>query len=621
MAPETPTFPVDPPAELYVLKHGEMFGPFHEEQLRRGVEEGHFAAEDFTQIEGQEGWHPIGLGMDEAELRGAVAPDWVSILKWGWIRLRYHVGEQSLAAGSAFLAIGTLALALSRWPFVFWLPWFGAAVVCAIPLLRRKREAHGALLLVGVVCIPFLFIIFGSKHIVHESPGAGETPSAGAAPHVVAEKHPSLFPATAPKKPQAPGIAPTAASLPPASQSAPDSIPGLSAPEPLTPHYAAVPSADIPPAVLPSNPAISPSNPTILPSIPKVEEFQSPKPAPGLPAQVDFAHDHDDALVIVKGSEGSGSGFICSTGKGAMLFTNTHVIADITDPTVTRMDGVIVAAGAAEVAAGRDIARLALSEAPNHPLEVIADFNNNVRMGDAVVVLGNSGGGGVVTKIEGNIVGIGPDRIEVSAEFIPGNSGSPIIHVKTGQVIGIATYLTKRYEEFSSSNGGPTPPASGSNKSSLGAVVVRRFGYRMDNAAAWEPVEWNEFRSEATRMRQISALTGDIFDFMGSLRAKAEPHFATETLRRPATEWLGSLQTKHVSDFDRQSSTRGFLNSLRFMVRSDVAAAEPRLRYTYFRDELKEERRVRDLLYKSFDEESAKLSEPANHPTSIRKSQ
>ena len=229
-----------------------------------------------------------------------------------------------------------------------------------------------------------------------------------------------------------------------------------------------------------------------------------------------------------------------------------------------------------------------------------------MRIDDAVVVLGNSGGAGVVTKIAGKIVGIGPDRIEVSAEFIPGNSGSPIIHVKTGQVIGIATYLTKRYDEFSNNKKGP--------------VVVRRFGYRIDNVAAWERVDWNSFRAEAAQMRQISTLTGDIFDFMGSLRAKTEPNYATDTLRRPATEWLASLQTKHVSDFDRQSTTRGFLNSLRFMVRSDVAAAEPRLHYIYFREELKTERRIRDLLYKSFDEESAKLSEPSNHPTSVRKS-
>jgi len=604
MAPENPTppvatTPIEPPADLYVLKHGEMFGPFHQEQLRKGVEEGHFAPGDFVQIEGQEDWRPIGryLGMDEADLPGAVAPDWACILRWSWLRLRYNIGEQSLTAGATCLGIGTLALALSRWPFVFWLPWFGATVVCAIPLLRRKREVPGALLLVGVVCIPFLFIIFGPKNSVRESSDTGKSAPASIGPPAVAQIQTLPLPALAPGKRQPPDVEPAPLSQPPASPSAPEPA----APERMVPHYATVPPADAsptdaPPAGLPPNPVVEKPNPPEL----------SPAPEPGPEPEIDFAHEHGDALVIAKGAEGAGSGFICSTGKGAMLFTNIHVIADLTNTTFTRMDGAPVIPGAAEVAAGRDIGRLELPRPPEHPLEVIADFNNNVRIGDAVVVLGNSGGGGVVTKIDGKIAGIGPDRIEVSAEFIPGNSGSPIIHVKTGQVIGIATYLTRRYDETSG------------KKSE--APVVRRFGYRIDNVPAWEPVDWNEFRSDAAQMKQISTLTGDIFDFLGSLRAKQEPKFATDTLRRPAAEWMASLQTKHVSDFDRQSTTRGFLNSLRFMVRNDVTAAEPRLRYTYFRDELKEERRVRDQLYKAFDEESAKLSEPANHPTSVRKS-
>jgi len=603
MAPENPTTPVDPPAELYVLKNGEMFGPFHKKQLRKGVEERHFSTEDLVQTEGQDEWRPIGaiLEPDPADLRGAVAPDWNCILKWVWLRLRANLGEHSLATGATCLAVGILALALSRWTFVFWLPWFCGATVCAIPLLRRKREVPATLLLVGVVCIPLLFIILGPKTRIRESPNASEPNSdsliadpQAAAPQPLAQSQPPVFPTAPPERPPAPGVEPEA--VPPAAAPQPadsQSAPNASAPVPITPHYASATPAEAPPVVPPPNPAVENANPAP----------PAPEPAP----PVDFAHEHGDALVIVKGNEGSGSGFICSAGDSALLFTNTHVIADLTNATVTRMDGAAVIPGAAVVAAGRDIARFDLPKAPGHPLEVISDFNNNVRIGDAVVVLGNSGGGGVITKIDGKIVGIGPDRIEVSAEFIPGNSGSPIIHVNTGQVIGIATYLTKRYDE-----------SSGKKDE---APVVRRFGYRIDNVAAWEPVEWNEFRSEAAQIRQISTLTGDIFDFLGSLDSKTAPNFATDTLRRPATEWMAATRTKHLSDFDRHSATRGFLNSLRFMVRNDVTAAESRLRYTYFQDELKNERRVRDQLYKSFDEQSARLSDPSTHPTAVRKSQ
>ena len=67
--------------------------------------------------------------------------------------------------------------------------------------------------------------------------------------------------------------------------------------------------------------------------------------------------------------------------------------------------------------------------------------DENASIDDDVVVLGNAEGGGVINTIKGKIVGVGPNLVEVDAAFVPGNSGSPIIHLKTGKVIGVATYL------------------------------------------------------------------------------------------------------------------------------------------------------------------------------------
>ena len=55
----------------------------------------------------------------------------------------------------------------------------------------------------------------------------------------------------------------------------------------------------------------------------------------------------------------------------------------------------------------------------------MTELANEMRIGDDVVVLGNSGGGGVITSIPGKVVGVGPDRIEVSAEFIQATPGAP----------------------------------------------------------------------------------------------------------------------------------------------------------------------------------------------------
>jgi hypothetical protein len=268
------------------------------------------------------------------------------------------------------------------------------------------------------------------------------------------------------------------------------------------------------------------------------------------------------------------------------------VVADLADPTFTRLDGVAVATGPAEVAAGRDIACYEVKNPPENPLEISPDLNDSVRVGDEVVVPGNSGGGGVATIIKGAVVGIGPDRIEVSAPFIPGDSGSPIIHLKTGKVIGIATYLTMRNED-------PTK---------AGAVAVRRFGYRIDTAEKWERVEWKVFRQDGVGVKQVSTLTNDVIDFLEALRTKRMPDFATETLRTPAMYWMLALKNRRLSKDARRSTTDNFLRALHQIVASDVLDLEPRLHYTYFRDEMHEQHEIRRRLYDAISKVSLELS-------------
>jgi hypothetical protein len=230
---------------------------------------------------------------------------------------------------------------------------------------------------------------------------------------------------------------------------------------------------------------------------------------------------------------------------------------------------------------GRDIARFDIKNPPDNPLEISTDLNDSVRIGDAVVVPGNSGGGGVATLIKGVVQGIGPDRIEVSAPFIPGNSGSPIIHVKTGKVIGIATYFTVRNEDPTKSR----------------APAVRHFGYRIDTAATWERVEWNTFLQEADGIKQVSALTDDVINFLHALRTKQPPDFTTDTLRGPAAEWMKALRNERLTKNGRRAVTENFLRVLKEIVAADVLSLEPGLHYTYFREEMHDQHEIRRRLY------------------------
>ncbi len=600
---ESPRPPVD---EFYVLKQGGMHGPFTREELQARFTGGQLDMEDFVQMEGVPIWQPLArvLGNEDTVPHGAIAPDWKSLLTWAWLRLRYDLDEQSVVAGSVCLGIGLVALVLSRWTFVFWLPWMMAALLAALALWQRRRFLAGSLMLAAAVGLPLAFLAWESKHrpasefivkeIVESPAVAVEKPRAMPAPEIKLETE--VAPA---KTPDPVPAAPVAATPAPAPRPAATPVPASAAP-------AQAASATPAPGMFASvakfignlgQPAATPAS------------TDPAKPvAASAPTGGEFVQKHRNALVVVKDRGGSGSGFVAKAGAQTWLFTNIHVAAGMGSPQFTRIDGTQIKPGIAEAAVGHDAMRLALAETPADSLEIMTALDANAKIGDAVLVFGNSGGGGVVTSLGGEIVGIGPDRIEVSAEFIPGNSGSPIIHVPTGKVIGIATYLTRRYEAFAGSDAKPgATPA----KDAPGAVVVRRFGYRLDSVKQWQPVNWAAFQGEARSIEQISAVTGDVFDFLDALRNKQPPRFATATLRRPAETWLASIRRPHQSETDRENATRSFLTSLRSLVQSDVSAAQGRFRYAYFQDELRHEREIRDRLYKSFDDEAKNMSTPS----------
>lgn len=565
----------DQEEEIYILKGGQILGPFSADDLRAGLERGEFSMAGFVQQGGLPLWQPVSRFLDprvRPEHR-AIAPDWRSIMVWAAVRLRYDVGAGSLVLGLVCVAIGVLLVLLARWPMTFWLPWFLVPIVTALFAMKQNRPLAGFSLLLVVAAVPVVFSLASRDDSPRRvEPIVSTTISATPRP-----PEPPALPALEQplERPQRPAeVAPVAVVAPPAvpvvaaaAESAPSSINALAA---------------TPPA-LPPLPPLRPGKPM---------EASAPSAFEG-----DLVQRYAGALILVKSSEGSGSGFICKADGQTRLLTNIHLVAGMKVPQFTALNGSQLRIGASEAAVGRDIFRTTLASEPAAALPLIDNLESSVKIGDDVVVLGNSGGGGVVTKLEDKLVGIGPDRIEVSAEFIPGNSGSPIIHVPTGQVIGIATYLTRRYEEFTSNT-----------RSTSQTPTVRRFGYRVDKVPQWQPVNWATFQGEAEQLRRIEQLTGDVFAFLGSLRKKTQADFATDTLRRPATQWLATIKRAHLSAVDREQATRGFLGSLRAMVRSDVISADGQLRYTYFRDELTRQREVRDRLYEAFDEDAKRLA-------------
>lgn len=197
------------------------------------------------------------------------------------------------------------------------------------------------------------------------------------------------------------------------------------------------------------------------------------------PAAVAVYEKAKDSLAIVCGESGVGSGFVARADGKTWLYTNEHVVRGGESKRATFVEGREVAfKGTIEVAKNRDVVRIEIEGAPR-ALDICPAAP---ALDEHVFVFGNSDGGGVLTKIEGAVVGVGSDKVEVSAKFVRGNSGSAILNSK-GEVLGVATEAVKLEEP------------SDWVKRDTRFNDVRRYGERLAGAE-WQPVDWETYRRQ-----------------------------------------------------------------------------------------------------------------------------
>jgi putative protein kinase ArgK-like GTPase of G3E family len=329
---------------------------------------------------------------------------------------------------------------------------------------------------------------------------------------------------------------------------------------------------------------------------PDAADDAAASPTPPVSAEVQqsasaIIQAYNNSLVFVTGSAGSGSGFVATISGANFLVTNVHVAAGIRDAAFKTLDGTVVQGGAPSMAVGEDIFCMALPTG-GKPFEIMKNVDTNAAVGDDVVVLGNAEGAGVVNTLLGKIVGIGPNLVEIDAPFVPGNSGSPIIHLKTGKVIGVATYLVTNQYDLST------------NKK-LKKPVVRRFGYRLDSVKGWQPVDWRAFDAQAAQMEGIDTLTDDLYDFFRDL----DEHKGVVTLGRHTNpviktridDWIASKH-RNSSGADIAEADANFASFLKVACESDVTAAQRQITYDYFQRDLADQKQTRDQMAKAFQE-------------------
>jgi len=313
--------------------------------------------------------------------------------------------------------------------------------------------------------------------------------------------------------------------------------------------------------------------------------------------------DYAGALLMVSGSGGAGSGFLCTMGGKTYAFTNIHIIADIPGFRMTSLQSEQVGVGASGLAVDHDIARMEVNGSVKKSFEVVENFEATVKIGDPVLVLGNAQGARVVRPMEGKVLGIGPNLVEVDAPLVPGNSGSPIVHVPSGKVIGVATYRIIRKEQDGidsvGSGGSGSPRGRNPQDSGRYTTEIRRFGYRIDSVKNWQPVNWPLFYAQAAQTARIDELSDDFMRLINSDRF-VDGRYKTPAVQQAVSNLTQKLAQKqgrrYVSPGEAREVYIAFYNELRNCIRGDINGFNLGGAYDYFRRDVQEQAAFRDAV-------------------------
>jgi hypothetical protein len=216
-------------------------------------------------------------------------------------------------------------------------------------------------------------------------------------------------------------------------------------------------------------------------------------PAP-IPTMTD---DQARAVVLIKGDNAEGTGFMIKTPNGPAVITNIHVIANNPNLKITTNTGALVDVLAEKGASDRDLAMLMIKDAGYSYLDFATDISQSVQPGDEVITPGNSQGGEVMLNTGGKVLGIGPVRIEFDNPIYHGNSGGPVFHPKSGKVLGVVT------EGMKNEMTDELDKASFASRNSAISGAMRYFGLRLDTVDAWIPIDSRRFGIETTFLDQF----------------------------------------------------------------------------------------------------------------------
>lgn len=310
------------------------------------------------------------------------------------------------------------------------------------------------------------------------------------------------------------------------------------------------------------------------------------------------------AVVVIKGDNSEGTGFLIKTAAGPMVVTNQHVLDANPHLQISTSDGRQVEFTGLQGASDRDLAMIPIKDNGYSYLELATDVGNTVQVGDVVVTPGNSQGGEVLLNTSGRVNALGPQRLEISNPIYHGNSGGPIFHVKSGKVIGVVT------EAMQVDTTNALDKSSFGNHDSAITGDMRYFGLRLDTVPHWDNYTWSRFLNESTFLQQFHELSKCLDSYLNTgIHDTSEwgTYYLKNDKIKTANEQVAEMANGGDSS-QRMEAARNLVFSLDSVADTDMDQMQPGNFYAYDQQRVRDEISYRKSLKKEIDNMGSDVS-------------
>lgn len=320
--------------------------------------------------------------------------------------------------------------------------------------------------------------------------------------------------------------------------------------------------------------------------------------------------DEAKTIVVVKGDVAQGLGFLMRSPDGTFVVTQLHLLAGNPNVKLTTRDGTAITTTALKGSASHDLAVFTITDNQFTYLPAPGDKPDSVQAGDQLIIPDVGAATDILAGKPGTVIGTNAERIDFDNRLGPGNTGAPVIHVKSGTAAGIVAAQKKVDVSLLLAKAWQPNPAPGS------ANIIPYYAVRVGGVTNWETYDPARFLQESSFLKQFHTNTRGLDSYLNGRKhgngnnADGPPDdrfYLTNPKLRSAQDSYHAL-ANGADEGQRLEGARELIFALQTFAATDLATLQGMQNlYVYNQGWAKEEIAYRIALKKELDDLSNRL--------------